>query len=107
MRTSSCCRAVRKRRTSLPASPFRRGAEIAGAFVSAVTLIVMPKCPMCLAAYLALATGIGVSVSAASQLRTAILAASFLILIFLAMKYLIQIFPRHNRPPNRRLESRP
>jgi hypothetical protein len=40
----------------------------------------MPKCPACLAAYIALGTGIGVSVPVADNLRPTVLALSFAVL---------------------------
>ena len=51
-----------------PAARLRRVGEIAGWFVSTVTLALLPKCPACLAAYVALATGIGISLPTATLL---------------------------------------
>lgn len=44
------------------------------AILSGAALVCMPKCPLCLAAYVALFTGAGLSVEKASHLRTALLA---------------------------------
>jgi hypothetical protein len=38
--------------------------------VPSVVLALMPKCPACVAAYVALATGIGISLPAATYIRT-------------------------------------
>lgn len=39
--------------------------------VPAIVLATMPKCPACVAAYIGMATGLGISVSSAAQLRSA------------------------------------
>jgi hypothetical protein len=47
-------------------------------------LLLVPKCPLCVATYVAAATGIGVSLSVAASLRSALIA-----LCLLAMAWLI------------------
>lgn len=48
----------------------RRGAEIAAWIVPGATLALLPKCPACVAAYVVLATGLGISFSMAAYIRT-------------------------------------
>jgi hypothetical protein len=52
-----------------PASWLRRGAEVAGWILPGATLALLPKCPACVAAYVALATGIGISLPTAAGVR--------------------------------------
>jgi hypothetical protein len=53
----------------------RRGAALAAWIVPSILLAFFPKCPACLAAYVAMATGVGLSVSTAGYLRTALFLA--------------------------------
>jgi hypothetical protein len=55
--------------------------------VPAVVLAVVPKCPACLAAYVAVWTGIGLSFSTANYLRTGLLLGGGASLIFLAFRH--------------------
>jgi hypothetical protein len=73
MKPHNCCQF--QSRGPKPARPRRRG-EFAGWLLSGAALVLMPKCPACLAAYIALATGIGVSFSTATRLRTLLLLLS-------------------------------
>jgi hypothetical protein len=68
------------------ASWFQRvvvGAEWA---VPVATLIMIPKCPACVAAYVLLFTGIGLSWSAASTLRWALIVLSVAVLMGLCVR---------------------
>ena len=64
----------------------QRGAEVVGWVVPGAALALLPKCPACVAAYLALLTGVGVSMSAAAYLRTTLLVACVSSLIYLAAR---------------------
>ncbi len=70
----------------LEASWWRRVAEIAGWMFPATVLALLPKCPVCVAAYVALATGIGISVPAAAHLRMSMVFVCAASLIFLAAR---------------------
>jgi hypothetical protein len=69
--------------------------------VPSVVLALMPKCPACLAAYVALGLGVGVSLPIATSLRVGALALSGMLLCVLvlrvALSYLRRIRARGDR----------
>jgi hypothetical protein len=81
----SCCEAAPR-----PASRARRGLAAAGSVAPAAILMLLPKCPACVAAYLAVATGIGVSVTTAAYLRTSLLVLCVTSLGYLAARQVLR-----------------
>ena len=80
MSTRSCC-AVPGRSSFISS---RGGAHARGAArvgTPAVILLLLPKCPMCVAAYVAMLTGIGLSMEAATWLRETAIAVCVLAII--------------------------
>jgi hypothetical protein len=62
----------------------RRILQIAGWIVPSGILALLPKCPACIAAYIAIGSGIGISVAAATYLRTALVVLSLASLTYFA-----------------------
>jgi hypothetical protein len=88
--THSCCQIATRGRDKAqrPASRWRRGGEIAGWIVPSATLALLPKCPACVAAYVALATGIGISLPTAMSLRIILVILCVASLLYLLIKRL-------------------
>ena len=95
-----CCLAATKPR--LTPHPGRRMIRSTKWIVPTAIIALLPKCPMCLAAYIALATGCSVSISSASHLRTSILAACFCTLAWLIARGIAQAVRRRSQGRPRR-----
>jgi hypothetical protein len=78
--------------------PGRNGrfVEAAGWLVPGTVLALLPKCPACLAGYVALWTGIGLSIPAASYVRWALLVVCVASLLYVAARRLRRLV---YRPP--------
>ena len=63
-----------------------RTAEVAGWVIPSATLALLPKCPACVAAYIALLTGVGISISLATVLRFTLLIVCAALLIYVAAR---------------------
>ena len=66
--------------------PPRRGWDLAAGALSLGVWAFMPKCPLCLAAYVALWTGLGLSLAEATYVRWSLLFLSGVLLFYLIVK---------------------
>lgn len=62
--TGQCCTGEGRRRRLA-----RRLSGAAASILPGAVLLLLPKCPLCLAAWLTVATGVGVSAAAAARVR--------------------------------------
>jgi hypothetical protein len=63
-----CCKGAADQEPNPPTFA-RRYLDVAGLIFPGVVLALLPKCPACLAAYIAIGTGIGLSAPTATYLR--------------------------------------
>ena len=84
MNARSCCPPRSEQRSTV----LRRGLWSSTCLVPAVLLALAPKCPVCLAAYLTLVSGVGISVTAAEHVRTVGAGLAAAGVIVLAWRYL-------------------
>jgi hypothetical protein len=95
MNARHCCKARAGDNARQPAARLRRGGEIAGWILPGATLALLPKCPACVAAYVALATGIGISLPTATYLRSLLVLLCVASLVFIAARRLRSLTARN------------
>jgi hypothetical protein len=60
--------------------------------IPGVILALLPKCPLCIVAYVAVGTGIGLSVSTAANIRILLILACFGSLVYLSTRLFRRIY---------------
>jgi hypothetical protein len=69
--------------------------------IPGIVLVLFPKCPACLAAYVAIWTGVGLSLSTATYLRWALLGLCIISLMYLTIQFLGRMWAQsHIHPLN-------
>ena len=92
-----CCAVVSKRSNRMRAADsggprrglqsfFRHSMDFGGWIFPGAILVLLPKCPACLAAYIALGTGVGLSLPTATWLRTALIVLCVASLAYTAVR---------------------
>jgi hypothetical protein len=96
MNTHHCCQTATRGRDNArrPASRRRRSGELAGWIVPSATLALLPKCPVCVVGYVALATGLGISVTTAAHLRTLLVMLCIVALVVVGARRLRRFMAR-------------
>jgi cell division protein FtsW (lipid II flippase) len=84
---SACCDAAGQRKTPMRV---RRVCEACAWIMPAAVLVLVPKCPACVAAHVLLWTGIGLSFTAAAYVRWGLLFVCVAALAFVAMERLVR-----------------
>jgi hypothetical protein len=64
--------------------------ELAGWLIPGTLLAFFPKCPLCVAGYVALATGLGISLTAATYLRWTLFALCLCSLTFMGSRLIFR-----------------
>jgi hypothetical protein len=80
---NSCCQANRRR--NIP-KWVQKGREIFAWALPCAILVSVPKCPVCLAAHVALWTGLGLSLSTATYLRWGMLCLGVALMFLVAAR---------------------
>lgn len=73
-------------KTPRPGSWVRQGRAVLEWSVPGIILVLLPKCPACLVAYIAVGTGVGLSMPVAGAVRWGLLVACGAALVYLVVR---------------------
>ncbi|MBV8482995.1 MAG: hypothetical protein JO077_09045 [Verrucomicrobia bacterium] len=76
------------------APPYRRFLNFIGWIVPTAILALIPKCPVCVASYAVIGSGVGFSLSAFAQLRLALIVLCLVSLAFVGTKSVLYLVTR-------------
>ena len=79
----SCCSKGGRHRRTL--------ASFSAWFVPSAFLLLVPKCPLCIVAYTAALTGLGISVSTATGMRVTLILSCISLLAFVVLRTLLRV----------------
>lgn len=86
MKGPRCCQGSGAASSPSPRSWVSRVGEMVNWLAPSILLALLPKCPACMAGYIALATGIGVSLPIAAYLRMVVAVLCGAWLVFVVVK---------------------
>lgn len=89
MSAHRCCMLADKPRSTFMRSSFGVASRMVPKAIPGLILVLLPKCPMCLVAYVALGTGIGISMTTATYLQMSLAILCVGSLVFFARQYLL------------------
>jgi len=102
MSIHTCCNTTVRSNNSPPAIPVQPRPGIAKRVVKAISktvpgimLVLMPKCPLCMAYYITLVTGAGVSFTTAKYLRITLLLVCISCFLYIAIMQLQKIYRQY------------
>ncbi|QIF00670.1 hypothetical protein [Roseimicrobium sp. ORNL1] len=97
--STCCCRAA-----SAPSGQHDRAihrtprrVNLTGWLLPSALLVLMPKCPACMAAYIAMATGLGISLPAAANVRFMLITLCIASLSWLTVRTLHRLYQSRAR----------
>lgn len=83
---NQCCQPARRENIKTR-SGWSRGGEIGIWFTTSLAMVLLPKCPACLALYVLCITGTSISVASATKLQVLILTLSVMVLLCMVLKH--------------------
>ena len=91
--STCCCRAAS---TTIPGNHASRAVprrvNLTSWLLPSALLVLMPKCPACMAAYIAMATGLGISLPAAANVRLMLIVLCIASLSLLALRTMHRLY---------------
>ncbi|MCI0614191.1 hypothetical protein L0244_14485, partial [bacterium] len=79
------------RKPGLKSTIYMKGIDFFRMLVPGAILVLLPKCPSCIAAYFSIGTGIGISISTAAHIKMLLAILCVASLCFLTVRHLMRL----------------